>query len=556
MTLDFLLLKHQQVLPKPLYLLPIKLKMKNKNIWLSLFTGILLGLAWIPGSTGLTLLFAFVPLFMVDLYFYENREKYKSIKVFWYGALAFFVFNVITTWWIKNASMAGMVMAIVVNTFLMSLVFWLSHVTRRKTSSGMGNFAFIAYWIVFEFIYINGEISWPWLTLGYGFAEDIRWVQWYEFTGSLGGSLWVLVSNILIYVILTAYMKTLTFQSRKLEIIILVAWIVVPAIYSFVRFATYNEKDDPREIVVLQPNIDPYKKFVDMESIEQTQILVQLADSLTDKNTDYVVGPETAINNNIWLNNMWAIPDIRLIKSFVDRHPQVKFIVGITSLMRYEGQETATARQIGNTSYFYDTFNTAIQIDSTTNIPYYHKSKLVVGVEKMPYPKYLNFLKKLTVRLGGTFRSHGTQDERMNFYSVTDSTGVSPVICYESVYGEFVTDYIKKGSDFIFIVTNDGWWGNTPGHKQHNNFASLRAIETRRSIARSANTGISSFINQRGEILQELGWWKRGALKETLNANQDITFYVKHGDYIGRIAAFFAILLILYTITARLIHKT
>lgn len=529
--------------------------MKINHVWFSVFTGVLLGIAWLPGSTGLTLLFAFVPLLLVDLYYYENRKVYKSYKVFWNAALAFFIWNISSTWWIKNASIVGLIMAVVVNTFLMSLLFWFAHITRRRTGNGMGNFAFIVYWIVFEFIYINGEISWPWLTLGYGFAEDIKWVQWYEFTGSLGGSLWVLLSNILIYVILKKYILTASFKPVKLEIIMLAAWIFIPATYSFIRFYTYHEEENPREVVVLQPNIDPYKKFVDMESIEQTKILVRLADSLTDENTDYVVGPETAINNNIWINNMWSIPDIRLVKRFVNQHPNVTFIVGITSLQRYDGAETPTSRPIGETGYFYDTFNTAIQIDSTSNIPVYHKSKLVVGVEKMPYPQYLNFLKKLTVRLGGTFRSHGTQEERVNFYSAHDSTGISPVICYESVYGEFVTDYIKKGSDFIFIITNDGWWGNTPGHKQHNSYASLRAIETRRSIARSANTGISSFINQRGEILQELGWWKRGALKETIHANDKITFYVKHGDYIGRIAGFFAILALLYTITARLIHR-
>ena len=79
---------------------------------------------------------------------------------------------------------------------------------------------------------------------------------------------------------------------------------------------------------------------------------------------------------------------------------------------------------------------------------------------------------------------------------------MAPVICYESVYGEYSTGYIKKGAQAIFIMTNDGWWDNTAGHRQHLYFASLRAIEARRAIARSANTGISAFVNQRGDILQ------------------------------------------------------
>ena len=120
--------------------------------------------------------------------------------------------------------------------------------------------------------------------------------------------------------------------------------------------------------------------------------------------------------------------------------------------------------------------------------------------------------------------------------SPNDSIKIGTIICYESVYGEFVTEYVQKGAGYLFVITNDGWWGNTPGHRQHNSLSSIRAVETRRSIARSANTGISSFINQRGDVLQELTWWKRGALKQDLNYNTKLTFYVKHGDYIGRTA--------------------
>ncbi|MBE0653559.1 MAG: apolipoprotein N-acyltransferase, partial [Bacteroidales bacterium] len=205
---------------------------------------------------------------------------------------------------------------------------------------------------------------------------------------------------------------------------------------------------------------------------------------------------------------------------------------------------------------YYDSFNSALQIDTSGNIPVYHKSELVVGVEKMPYTKYLGFLQKLMLRLGGTFRSHGTQENRETFTSPQDSLKVGAVICYESIFGEFVTEYITEaGANFIFVITNDGWWGNTPGYVQHNSFSALRAIENRRSIARSANTGISSFFNQKGEMLQNLGWWERSAIKETLNANDELTFYSKHGDFTGRMAVFAGIILLLYTLTRILMSK-
>jgi len=161
----------------------------------------------------------------------------------------------------------------------------------------------------------------------------------------------------------------------------------------------------------------------------------------------------------------------------------------------------------------------------------------------------------LTVRLGGTFRGWGTQDYRATFVSPQDSIRIAPVICWESVFGDYVTDYIKNGANFIFVITNDGWWGNTPGHHQHNALSCVRAVETRRSIARSANTGISCFINQRGDVLQKLGWWKRGAIKGKINANDKLTFYVRHGDYIARTTRFFALLVVLFVIVRILSGK-
>ena len=88
------------------------------------------------------------------------------------------------------------------------------------------------------------------------------------------------------------------------------------------------------------------------------------------------------------------------------------------------------------------------------------------------------------------------------------------------------------------IITNDAWWGNTPGYRQHLRYASLRAIETRRSIARCANTGISAIINQKGEIEDRTGWWEPAVLHGHVNRNDELTFFVRNGDIAGRVCTF------------------
>jgi apolipoprotein N-acyltransferase len=435
----------------------------------------------------------------------------------------------------------------------MSLIFWLVHITRRNTSSGTGQFAFIAYWLVYEHFYMYGAVNWPWLNLGNGFANDILFIQWYEYTGTFGGTFWILLVNVLGFNLIKHFIQHRTLNNKIIQTSILAGVILIPVIFSLIRFGTYKEKHDPKEIVVLQPNIDPYgAKFGGLEMERQMEILLHLADSLGTLETDYFVAPETFINDNIWEENLYTNQSMQSIYHFVRmKYPNSHFIVGLTYYKLYHGGEgkSNTARPVSDTDAWYDMYNAAAQVDTSLVEQVYIKSKLVIGVETMPYPEYLGFLRKLTIRLGGTFRSNGVQDFRENLYSRDDSTGIAPVICYESIFGEFVTDYFKEDGGFIFVITNDGWWGDTPGHKQHQSYARLRAIETRRSVARSANTGITSLINQKGQVIQRTNYWEPDALRGKLNVNDKLTFYTRHGDYIARIAYFFSLLIILYTVT-------
>ena len=140
---------------------------------------------------------------------------------------------------------------------------------------------------------------------------------------------------------------------------------------------------------------------------------------------------------------------------------------------------------------YYEAYNAAIQFENgVDSFQLYKKSIFVPGAEFMPFRSVFWFLKPFVDKLGGTMACYGDQEERTPFTS-KKGISVAPAICYESVFGEYMTGYIRNGAQAIFIMTNDGWWDNTAGHKQHLKFASLRAIETRRSIARAANTGIS-----------------------------------------------------------------
>src|SRR6185369_4078561 len=191
---------------------------------------------------------------------------------------------------------------------------------------------------------------------------------------------------------------------------------------------------------------------------------------------------------------------IKTIENFLNAFPKTTMVIGAATYKGYDKPESrsATSHKFKDSDDYYDAFNTALQIDQNDSIQVYHKSRLVPGVEIMPYRNIFGFLEKYSIDLGGTSGSLGIQKDRTVFRS-PEGTRIAPAICYESIYGGFMSGYIRNGAELIFVITNDGWWGNTPGYRQHKDYGRLLAIEFRKSIARSANTGISCFINQRGD---------------------------------------------------------
>jgi len=414
------------------------------------------------------------------------------------------------------------------------------------TSTAAANWLFPVVWLAFEFCHYRWDLNWPWLTLGNAFGKNHTWIQWYEYTGTLGGSLWVLVLNLLFFEWLNGNPK---------KVFAIAPTILLPILISFVMYYSYEEKTNPVNVVVVQPNIDPYsEKFSGMNFEEQLNKMMDLAKQKVDSTTDYLVFPETALTEDIWENDLKQTSSIRMLKEFLKPFPKLKIITGASTWHLFQKGEklSVTARKFNQQEGYYDAFNTAFQIDNSDLIQVYHKSKLVPGVERMPYPAVFGFLEDFAIDLGGTSGSLGTQEERTVFKG---KEIVAPIICYESIFGEHVGEFVRNRATLIFVITNDGWWGDTPGYKQHLLYGRLRAIETRRSIARSANTGISCFINESGDILQATEWWKPAVIRANINSNSEKTFYVNHGDIIGRVCFYVLGIILLFVIVMRLLRR-
>ena len=506
----------------------IFVKYMNK-LFLALLAGLLMAFSW-PSIGFFPLIFiAFIPLLILE------NEAEGDKQLFLYAFFTFFLFNLITTYWVYYATAIGAIIAFFVNSTLFATVFLLFHKVKKLTSERIGYLSFIVFWISMEYMHLNWHLSWPWLTLGNVFAMFPIFIQWYEFTGFLGGSLWVLLVNLFLF--------RLYYHKNKIKNILSVIFIICfPLFLSFyIYFNLEEESENKIDVLIVQPNVDPYTEKFNKEYKQQLVDFVSLAKTKITQQTQLLLAPETALLEPIWENKIEATFSVKLFRALQKDFPNLNILVGATTYKMFEsGQKiTSTARKIRNQDFFYDAYNSAIFIPDSGDIQVYHKTRLVPGAEKMPLPYILDPLAKFIVNLGGISGSLAS-DNYLNSFQI-DKIELAPLICYESVFGDMGLDNIN----LLAIITNDGWWKNTAGYKQHFQYSRLRAVEQRKSIVRSANTGISGFIDFKGEVLQKSKWDQPICLTANVGLNNVKTFYSQFGDYIGRVCVFLAVILLI-----------
>ena len=166
-----------------------------------ILSALLLSPGWLS-TTGLTLLVGFVPLLWVSASYDGSRRSWW--RMFGWAALTFVLWNALTIWWIWYATPVGPPAATLASTTMNMIAFMLFHTVSKKAPKALAYTTLVTAWITTEYWYTVGDFSWPWLILGNGFSHEVWAVQWYEYTGVFGGTLWVLLANILIFEALRA----------------------------------------------------------------------------------------------------------------------------------------------------------------------------------------------------------------------------------------------------------------------------------------------------------------------------------------------------------------
>ncbi len=547
---------------------------------LSSVSGLLLTLGFPVVPIPITLFVAWAFLFQIEHEIAKARlkgDKNKSTRFSLYAYNTFVIWNVGVTFWVANAGLIAGIIANFLNAFFMMSVLWAAHRATRTSyfyeRPILKYILFACAFMSFEYLHLNWNISWSWLNIGNAFASVPSLIQWYEYTGVFGGALWVWVVNIFVW---QAFRKGKFILKDRIifGVLILVPVLISIGIlsnrkselnyYAYTdnsQFTIHNSQLKKLRVAVIQPNFEPhYEKFQIPEEI-QLQKFLRLSESIVDSTTDYLVYPETAfIFRN--MESAETYPSTLALKDFTKKFPKLNIVLGIETTRTYAGHTpmrypnkpiTIHELNYGDGTYTYwEEYDAATQVNNAfLPMPIYKKSKFVPGPEVLPYPQVLGFLVPLFDKMGGSVNGLGAQNNRDVFVSADRSKQIAPVICYESIFGEYCTGYVRNGADALFVVTNDGWWDDTPGHQQHADFARLRAIEMRRPVAHSANTGRSCFIDIFGNDTQATNYGVDAAIKQDIIAPNITTFYTVHGDFIARGAIVLAALLFVFALVIR-----
>ena len=496
-----------------------------ENKWLvSLTAGLLLGLSFPPVNLSFLSFPAFVLLFILA----EKCTNYKQTA--YYSYTGFLLWNITTTYWLMMASMGAGIAAILANSVLMTLPLCLARFFDKKFRSPyLVALLQASAWVAYEYLHHQWDLAWPWLAVGNGWSNQISLIQYISVTGHLGISFWVVFTSAMA-------VQAMRLKTHATAWATIAALLILPTA-SLIDFAIETpvaKNQDVVTVTVIQPNHDSYLSFGGMSGLsEATDSLFSITDKVRDPETRLVVWPENAIDIPIYMDSMTAN---RIADSAVSWN--TNFIVGTGLYTVYTNNPPPLYRTNRNGGK-YNVFNSSLFVEADGTKSRYDKNNLVPFVERVPFVNFLNKVDLFDWVDWGNIPSFGkgTTPDMLE----TSWFSTPGLVCYDSVYPTWIRKFVSEGADFITIITNDGWWGNSSGHLQHFAYARLRAIEFNRWVVRSANNGTSGIIRPDGSIEQKTDYWVRSGFNSTIPLIKKQSLYARFGDWLPLLCLILAV---------------
>ncbi|MBI3871618.1 MAG: apolipoprotein N-acyltransferase [candidate division Zixibacteria bacterium] len=433
------------------------------------------------------------------------------------------VFHFATLYWTGWVAIPGMLAMVAILGLYVAVVFvGCAYLERAWGARAIWLFPFL--WVGHEYLRGLGALAFPWTNLSLSQVGYHDLVQYADLTGDLGVSFMVALMNVavlrLIHSLNAGRRRPALWYSS-----LLAAGLVLPLIYARLALPGLTTTDTVR-VAVLQGDIDSFHKW-DEGWVDQSMATyeTQTRDAAAH-GADLIIWPETAAP--------------MYLRAEEEYHRQLRLLSERLSVSMLIGTLEFQTREPEG----YLRYNAAVAIDHGVYQRDYHaKMQLVPFGEWIPFSNRWRVLDKLEV--GGAHFSAG------NRYVLFDHPQgpYAAAICYESIFPDIIRHFVLNGARFLVNITNDGWYGFSSGPTQHAAIAILRAIETRRPIARAANTGVSGFIDRTGRFIEATAQYVPDVriCDLPLGPKGEETFFVRHGMYVGQSCTAIPIVVLIFT---------
>ncbi|UCH66918.1 MAG: apolipoprotein N-acyltransferase [Ignavibacterium sp.] len=509
-------------------------KKLNKERLLLILSGIIIGISFPPFPFPITL-FLFVG-FIPYLYVLENRKTFAEINRATY--LMTFVLTVVTVYWVGSWQSeadpflmmggAALLFALPAVMLIPSTIYYLStKVFKKKYCFWL----FPLFWVTAEYLLTLTDLKFPWVVMGNGLVKFNTLIQAADIIGVFGLSLVVLYTNFFGYKAYVAYREGNSNYKKFAFVIAL--FFVVFLTYGIVKISTFKISERTVKVGIIQPDINPWKKW-ELGTVQDfIDNYTELSQTAIKQGAKIIIWPETALPVYVMSGKYDA--ELDSIYKFLEEN-NISLLTGMPHIkFYYDSTNIPDDAKFNKTSnYHYATYNSVLLLEpDSRDYQFYGKMQLVPLGEHVPFSNQFEFLAnvfKWGVGLGGWNVGQDTTvfTTHINNSGTEEEVNIGGIVCYESIFPLYVTNFVDRGADFITVVTNDSWYGNSSGPYQHKEFAALRAIENRRTVVRCANGGVSCIINALGETITETEMFTRNVLVGDVPLQTECTFYTKN----------------------------
>jgi apolipoprotein N-acyltransferase len=527
-----------------------------------ILAGAFLGLSFPPFRTW----FFVYPGVVIMLYLVLTAARLR--QAFSWGYFVLLVFNAISVYWIANWSgddiflKIGGTATVLAHPLFMLIPLLVFYGINKALKSEFTIFLFPFIWVGYEYLDNIWQLSFPWLELGNTETYNLNRIQYYDLAGVHGATFIICLTSVLLYYLI-AKIYNGSWKAKSLPAIVsailIIFFLSAPYHYSHQKLNSDNSKyyysTDSAKIIkttVIQPNIDPERKWKgNTDSI--VDVYINALNLSLKTNPDLFVIHETAVPYPFF--DPYFFYNTNKFLNFINLNNKY-LLMGIPHRYYYTDSLTAPkeSKIASITRRRFNDFNSAVLIEpgkQLDSLAIHEKAKLVPFSERPPYQEYLPFLSKwIKWGVGISNWEIGTDSKVFSLSNPTIKKNAKfiSLICFESVFSDYVSEGVKNGAEFIIIITNDGWFGNSSGPVQHDRYAVLRAIENRKWIIRAAQTGISDFVDPLGNQYEKTELNTEAVITKTIIANDEKTFYAVNGDIIGKAGYYILIICLLLSI--------